>query len=196
MTAEPAPWPWRSGSVPSICRYQCRSFGWWVAKYNRPRAHATMWNPTRRVVASPSLASVYQPIGNVPGGFQIAAHRCASVEYTSPNGSRRAATSERTREACGGAARVGEQPCRQRVVVNALSTLPRASPNRRHAPCGHRAQPPRRRYRVGSGWPPKRRRLDRKAAPSVPERASPNIDGDLARFAGSGTFAIAARHRG
>ena len=40
-----------------------------------------------RAVLSPRRASVAQPIGKVPGGFQIAAHRRSSVAYTSPNGS-------------------------------------------------------------------------------------------------------------
>ena len=77
--AEPSPLPWTSGSVPSICRYQCRSLGWWLAKYMRPCAHFVIRGPTRRVVVIPSLVSFTHPMGKVPGGFQMATQRVSSV---------------------------------------------------------------------------------------------------------------------
>ena len=84
----------------------------------RPRRTRAMRSPTSRAVVNPSRASVNQPIGNVPGGFQIATQRSSSVVYTSPNGSdARSSERKKRRELAAAVHRVREEPRRERVVI-------------------------------------------------------------------------------
>ena len=67
----PTPLPCHSGSVPSICRYQWGSVGWWRSKKRRPGAHRSRRRRMRRAMVQPIRALACQPSGKVPGGFRM-----------------------------------------------------------------------------------------------------------------------------
>ena len=55
--AEPTPWPWRAGAVPSVKRYQCGSVGWRPSTLNISFRAPTVWALVRNAAVGMSWRS-------------------------------------------------------------------------------------------------------------------------------------------